>query len=780
MKYCPLCGKEYAEGTHCEKDGGVLIRTQPETELMIGQVLKGSYRIEEQIGQGGMAAVFKGVQMPLERDVAIKVLLPTLQSTPSMIQRFFQEAKLLCHLNHPNVVQIIDFGNTESGLVFMVMEFLRGHTLLERIPAGGLDLEGTVSVMQQVCDGVGAAHRKGLVHRDLKPENIFVVSAEGERDQVKILDFGIARAMEDTQNQTRLTQTGVVMGTPGFLAPEQIGGASEADARSDIYALGAILYLMLTGQRPYQGATPNSILIQQLQEPPNLDLGILGTSHPLARVIDKAMDREPAGRYQSAAELFADLAAVAKLDQGSPSTVGGGVAPTVIIPERTPKPSRAATDPTLRLDESPAEGSGAATPGGGSRRWLPAAALAAAVVLLAAVAYFGGFLGGDGGGDGHGGDATTAARGVSEDAVLVGMSAAFSGAAKELGRDMRAGIETCFSEANARGGVHGRELKLVALDDGYEPSRAVANMAELLFERGTFAVLGNVGTPTAEVTLPLALEQKSPFFGALTGADLLRRDPPDPYVFNYRASYAAETAALVQYFLDVRGYDAAEIAVFAQEDGFGDAGYRGVSATLEARGYDDSVPRIGYRRNRTDVTDSVDELLRDHPQTKALILVATYRAAADMIRQVKDRGAEMAFANLSFVGSRALAEELSEAGPRYAEGVIVSQVVPHYASDSPGVARYRRALAEHSPAEQPGFVSLEGYLACRLFVEAVDRSGPGLGVDGFLEAAASIRNFDLGVGAALSLRPQNEQDRPPVWGTQLDADATYRELTLSP
>ncbi|MEO1088070.1 MAG: serine/threonine-protein kinase, partial [Acidobacteriota bacterium] len=233
MKYCPLCGKEYADGTHCDHDGAVLIRTQPGTELMIGQVLKGSYRIVEQIGQGGMAAVFRGVQMPLERDVAIKVLLPTLQSTPSMIQRFFQEAKLLCHLNHPNVVQIIDFGNTESGLVFMVMEFLRGHTLLERVPAGGLGVGQTVSAMRQICDGVGAAHRKGLVHRDLKPENVYVVSAPGERDQVKILDFGIARAVETTQQQTRLTQTGVVMGTPGFLAPEQIGGAAEADARSD-------------------------------------------------------------------------------------------------------------------------------------------------------------------------------------------------------------------------------------------------------------------------------------------------------------------------------------------------------------------------------------------------------------------------------------------------------------------------------------------------------------------------------------------------------------------
>ncbi|MEO1088404.1 MAG: ABC transporter substrate-binding protein [Acidobacteriota bacterium] len=231
---------------------------------------------------------------------------------------------------------------------------------------------------------------------------------------------------------------------------------------------------------------------------------------------------------------------------------------------------------------------------------------------------------------------------------------------------------------------------------------------------------------------------------------------------------------------EAAGLEPGDIAVFAQEDGFGDAGYRGVTATLEARGFTATVPRLSYRRNRTDVTPAVDDLLRDHPETKALVLVATYRAASEMIRQVKDRGADMAFASLSFVGRRALAEELGELGPQYADGVIVSQVVPHYASDEPGVARYRRALSEHSPAEQPGFVSLEGYLACRLFVEAVDRAGPALDVETFLDAAASIRRLDLGIGTPLSLRPSGADDSPPVWGTQLDADATYRELELAP
>ena len=282
VKYCPLCGKEYSDAEVCPEDGAVLIQTQQDADLLLGQVLKGSYRIEEKIGAGGMGQVYRAVQMPLGRDVAVKSLLPSLQSTPSMVQRFFQEAKLLSQLSHPNVVAIIDFGNTETGMIYMVMEYLDGSPLSRIVPRGkGLPLDRTLRLMRQACAGVGAAHRCNLVHRDLKPDNIFVCSATGGQELVKVLDFGIARVIEAEQ-QTRLTQTGLLIGTPGYIAPEQIE-ASEADARSDVYALGAILYYMLTGRSPYHGATPHSILVKQLQATPAMDPGLLGK--PLARVV---------------------------------------------------------------------------------------------------------------------------------------------------------------------------------------------------------------------------------------------------------------------------------------------------------------------------------------------------------------------------------------------------------------------------------------------------------------------------------------------------------------
>ena len=358
------------------------------------------------------------------------------------------------------------------------------------------------------------------------------------------------------------------------------------------------------------------------------------------------------------------------------------------------------------------------------------------------------------------------------------MSATFSGASRELGRGMQLGLETCFLDVNESGGIHGRELKLVALDDGYEPSRTVANMAELLFERKVFAILGNVGTPTAEVALPLALEQKVPFFGAFTGADILRQQPPDRYVFNYRASYAEETAAIIEYFLDVVGLKPSQIAVFAQEDSFGDAGYRGVASTLARRGHGDSPTRLGYRRNTIAVEAAVHEILERHEEVRAMVLVATYRAAAELIRQIEDAGRSLTYASLSFVGSRAFAEELREMGPQYPQGVVVTQVVPHFRSAEAGVARYRQLLARHYPAEQPGFVSLEGYLVGRIFAEALRRAGADLTVEGFVDAVESISDLDLGIGARIRYGPDRRQGTSRVWGTVLDSSASYRELAL--
>ncbi|MEM7356697.1 MAG: bifunctional serine/threonine-protein kinase/ABC transporter substrate-binding protein, partial [Acidobacteriota bacterium] len=470
VTFCPLCGKEFEAGVEtCPADGAVLIRMQQQENELLGQVLKGSYRIEEKIGEGGMGTVYRAVQMPLDRAVAVKCLLPTLQSTRSMVQRFFQEAKLLSQLSHPNVVSIIDFGNTETGMIFMVMEYLEGSPLTGIVPLGkGLPLATAVQLMRQTCAGVAAAHRCNLVHRDLKPDNIFVAEGVGGQDVVKVLDFGIARVLEGEQ-KTRLTQTGLLMGTPGFIAPEQIEATAEADARADIYALGAILYFMLTGRRPYQGATPQSIFVQQLQEAPNMDFA--GLSEPLAQVVLKAMHRDPEARFPSAE------ATVAALEEAVEEA-----APTFVLPQHRATmaassasvSSKAATPTTASADVSPLEPTVKLGTSEAERPspWRRYRGLVVGVLVLALAIV--GVLLSTRSGDRKAASGSAAAgdtRGVTANRITVGMSGTFSGASRELGRGMQLGLDTSFREVNENGGIHGRELELIALDDGYEPSR---------------------------------------------------------------------------------------------------------------------------------------------------------------------------------------------------------------------------------------------------------------------------------------------------------------------
>src|SRR5215472_5992668 len=201
-------------------------------------------------------------------------------------------------------------------------------------------------------------------------------------------------------------------------------------------------------------------------------------------------------------------------------------------------------------------------------------------------------------------------RGVTDNEIRFGISAPFSGAAKELGQNMRLGIEAAFNAANARGGVKGRQLKLIAADDGYEPARTAETMKRLYEKDQVFAVVGNVGTPTAAVALPYALDRKMIFFGAFTGAGLLRSDPPDRYVFNYRASYAEETAATVNYLVKVKRLKPSQIAVFAQQDAYGDAGFSGVAKAIRSLrgGNASTVLRLNYQRNTVDVDEAVAQL----------------------------------------------------------------------------------------------------------------------------------------------------------------------------
>src|SRR6266850_4884344 len=229
-----------------------------------------------------------------------------------------------------------------------------------------------------------------------------------------------------------------------------------------------------------------------------------------------------------------------------------------------------------------------------------------------------------------------AVRGVTDQEIRFGIAAPFSGSAKELGRQMKLGIDTAFNRVNEAGGVEGRMLKLIAADDGYEPARTADAMKQLYEKDQVFGIVGNVGTPTAVVAVPYALERKLLFFGAFTGANVLRHDPPDRYVFNYRASYA--------------------------EDTDGDSGFAGVSKAVRALGVSDAtIVRLNYKRNTVDVDDAINQLKLQKPPIKAVVMVATYRAAAKFIEKTHDLFPGLIYTNVSFVGSTALANELPAA-----------------------------------------------------------------------------------------------------------------------
>ncbi len=324
----------------------------------------------------------------------------------------------------------------------------------------------------------------------------------------------------------------------------------------------------------------------------------------------------------------------------------------------------------------------------------------------------------------------TGAPGVSDDRVLFGQSAAFSGPAQELGKNMRLGIEAAFHEANEAGGVHGRRLELTSLDDAYEPEAAIANTQQLIGE-GVFALIGAVGTPTSRSATPVAAESGVPYIAPFTGAAFLR-DPGWANIINLRASYAQETEEMVERLTVDLGIE--RIGILYQDDSYGRSGYNGAQAALGRRGME-AVAVGRYTRNTSAVKTAVLDLQEGRPE--AVIMIGAYQPMAAFIKWARQTGMDALFLNVSFVGSNALAQELGPDGV----GVLVTQVVPFPEDASQQViAAYQRALAAYAPEAVPSFVSLEGYLAGRLAIAGLEKCSVELDRACFL---ASLRGAEM-------------------------------------
>ncbi len=372
-----------------------------------------------------------------------------------------------------------------------------------------------------------------------------------------------------------------------------------------------------------------------------------------------------------------------------------------------------------------------------------------------------------------------AVRGITDREIRFGIAAPFSGSSKELGRQMKLGIDTAFNRVNDAGGVEGRMLKLIAADDGFEPARTADAMKQLYEKDQVFGMIGNVGTATAAVALPYALDRRMLFFGAFTGANVIRHDPPDRYVFNYRASYAEETDAAVRYFVKMRRIPPRQIAVFAQQDAGGDAGFAGVAKSFRSLGASDTgILRLNYQRNTVDVDDAVNQLKAQKVPIKAVVMISAYRPAAKFIEKTRDLFPGMLYSNISFVGSTVLADELMLLGPRYAAGAIVTQVVPAVSGYSSIVLEYKNALAKYFPGEAADYVSLEGYVAANVLIEALKRTGPQLDTEKLIDVLENMRDLDLGLGASLGFGRAEHQASHKIWGTALDETGKYQAIEL--
>src|SRR5437016_333734 len=266
MKSCPVCGKQYSDtSTLCPIDAAVLQRT---SDPLIGQTLADKYLIEELIKSGGMGSVYLGKHVLMDKRVAIKVLRPSLAMDGDVVARFSREAKAASRISHPHAVSVTDFGESENGVVFLVMEYLDGKTLKEVIKADGpMPLDHVVEIIRQVAGALDAAHEQGVVHRDLKSDNIMLSQTTGA-DWAKVLDFGIAKIqLSESFADADITAPNLVVGTPQYMSPEQCSQTGSIEARSDIYSLGVIVYEMLAGQVPFTGESPTIIIMKQVQDP---------------------------------------------------------------------------------------------------------------------------------------------------------------------------------------------------------------------------------------------------------------------------------------------------------------------------------------------------------------------------------------------------------------------------------------------------------------------------------------------------------------------------------
>ncbi len=347
-KTCRTCGRTFRSGeTFCPEDGGRLATRSASLEAggedpLIGAVLDSRYRVRRVVGEGGMGIVYEAAHELIDRRVALKVLRDDFSRRPDVVERFRREAKSASRIGHPNIVDVLDFGETPTGASYFVMEMLEGEDVADALVRGGsLPPERIVPILVQCCRALAAAHDKGIIHRDLKPENIFLIERDGAPDFVKIVDFGVAKMNElelgpRGEGPRKLTRTGMIFGTPEYMSPEQAQG-QPPDHRVDVYALGVILFELLTGRVPFEGESFMSVLSKHARNavPRLRDVSPrLGVSRELEGIVYRALEKAPGARFATMGEMAGALMAVPEMAGVVFRTSGSGqlAAPALTAP----------------------------------------------------------------------------------------------------------------------------------------------------------------------------------------------------------------------------------------------------------------------------------------------------------------------------------------------------------------------------------------------------------------------------------------------------------------
>lgn len=306
MRVCEICRARYkGSPTVCPLDGGRLLELP---DPLLGRTIAARYLLVEKVGAGGMGVVYRARHDAAGREVAIKFLLSELALDPTNRQRFLREAKAANRIDHENIIDVADFGETDDGLVYLVMEYLHGISLAEEVTRGRLRVPRAIHVAMQCASALARAHELDVVHRDIKPENIYLLPGEGGRDFVKLLDFGLAHM----KGELRLTATGAVFGTPEYMAPEQARGAP-LTGLADLYALGCVIFEMLTGQPPFSGSTPDLILQHMRHPAPLASSKQSDIPAAIDAIVARLLEKDPTKRHRDGYHLLEDLRRIAEV-----------------------------------------------------------------------------------------------------------------------------------------------------------------------------------------------------------------------------------------------------------------------------------------------------------------------------------------------------------------------------------------------------------------------------------------------------------------------------------